>query len=112
MTYKVGDFVYYKNISMDPEFEDQYGYGIIEEIKDLPKYLGSDEFDTYAVILTKYLEDGTPYVWNHKEVVKLGLLENALEAIKRQEDELKRQLDNFQVIREELYKLEGIEDEE
>lgn len=100
--FKVGDFVYFKNISMCPELEDRYGYGTILEIKDLPKYLGSDEMDTYAVIQVKYLEDGTPYEFNFREVVKLQMLDPAQTAVERHERELYRQLDNMKDIRKEF----------
>lgn len=99
--FKVGDFVYYKDISMDPDFDDKYGYGTIIEIKDLPKSF-EEGTERFAVIQVKYFEDGTPCEFNSKEVVKIELLEDAEIAIERQERELHRQLNNMKNIRKEF----------
>ena len=99
--FKVGDFVYYGCISLDPDFDDKYGYGIILEIKDLPKSF-EDGTERFAIIQVKYFEDGTPCEFNSKEVVKIELVENAEIAIERHERELHRQLDNMKNIRKEF----------
>ena len=99
--FKVGDFVYYACISLDPDFDDKYGYGIILEIKDLPKSF-EDGTERFAIIQVKYFEDGTPCEFNSKEVVKIELVEDAKIAIERHERELHRQLDNMKNIRKEF----------
>lgn len=99
--FKVGDFVYYGCISLDPDFDDKYGYGIILEIKDLPKSF-EDGTERFAIIQVKYFEDGTPCEFNSKEVVKIELVEDAKIAIERHERELHRQLDNMKNIRKEF----------
>ena len=99
--FQVGDFVYYSCISLDPDFDDKYGYGIILEIKDLPKAFG-EETETFAIIQVKYFEDGTVCTFDMKEVVNLELLEKADVALDRQEKELYRQLDNMKNIRKEF----------
>ena len=98
--YKIGDFVYYKNISMDPDFDDRYGYGTIIEIKDLPKSF-EEGTERFAIIQVKYFEDGTSCEFDSKEVVKIELLEKADVVLDRQEKELYRQLDNMKNIRKE-----------
>ena len=99
--FKVGDFVYYKNISMDPDFDDRYGYGTIIEIKDLPKSF-KESTERFAIIQVKYFEDGTPCELNIKESVKIELLEKAEIALALQEKNLRRQLNNMKNIRKEF----------
>ena len=101
LMYKVGDFVHYSCISMDPDFDDKYGYGTIIEIKDLPKSF-EKETEKFAIIQVKYFEDGTACTFNMKEVVNLELLEKADVALDRQEKELQRQMDNMKEIRKDL----------
>lgn len=96
--FKVGDFVYYNDISMDPQIDDSYGYGTILEIKDIPKSF-KDGTETFAIIQVKYFEDGTVCTFDMKKVVKIELLEKADVALDRHEKELYRQLDNIKNIR-------------
>lgn len=99
--FKVGDFVYYNDISMDPQIEDSYGYGIILEIKDLSKSF-EEGTERFAIIQVKYFEDGTSCEFDSKKVVKIELLEDADVTLDRQEKELYRQLDNMKNIRKEF----------
>lgn len=99
--YKVGDFVYFAEVSKYEEIEDKYGYGYIVEIKDLPKSFESGT-ERFAIIQVKYFEDGTPCEFDSKKVVNLELLEKADVALDRQEKELYRQLDNMKNIRKEF----------
>lgn len=99
--YKVGDFVYFKDYSMDPDFDDKFGYGTIIEIKELPKSF-QEGTETFAIIQVKYFEDGTPCEWDSKEVIKLCMLDPAQTAVERHERELYRQLDNMKDIRKEF----------
>ena len=55
--FKVGDFVYFTEFSKYEEIDDKYGYGIILEIKDLPKSF-EEGTERFAVIQVKYFEDG------------------------------------------------------
>lgn len=99
--FKVDDFVYYANISMDPQIEDSYGYGTILEIKDLPKSF-KEGTEKFAIIKVQYFEDGTPCLYESKEVVKLDLLEDAQIAINRHKLELERQTNNLLELEKEL----------
>ena len=99
--FKVGDFVYFTEFSKYEEIEDKYGYGIILEIKDLPKSF-EEGTERFAIIQVKYFEDGTPCEFDSKEVVKIKLVEDAEIAIERHERELHRQLDNMKNIRKEF----------
>lgn len=96
--FKVGDFVYFAEFSRYEEIEDTYRYGYIVEIKELPKFLGSDEMNTYAIIKTKYLQDGTPYDWSCNEVIPIELVEDGAMAWKRHVEELKREQERFEDI--------------
>ena len=96
--FRVGDFVYFAEVSKYEEIEDKYGYGNIIEIKELPKFLGSDEMNTYAIIKTKYLQDGTPYEWSCNEVIPMELVQDGAMAWKRHIEELKREQERFEDI--------------
>lgn len=99
--FKVGDFVYYSCVSVDPDFEDKYGYGTILEIKEVPKRFQEGTYKL-AIIQVKYFEDGTACTFDMKQVVELELLEKAETALAKWEKELYRQLDNMKTIRKEF----------